>query len=230
MDCERFRFLLDAYIDGELSADEMHAFVEHAKACEDCKRELESAELLKDALLHIDDDIAVPLEAQAAWRSAVRAEARKKNSRRWLRTAYAAAAALVVLVGGTAVLRDVPAPDTDAALLAAGDAARSAKIIEADGGAQFTSIAADTGADGYSARKKISTDSPAEAAKQLEILAAEYNGIYTAESDEIHRIELPYEYMQDFLNSASRIGTELYSEVMEVETETAVILIQFFGE
>ena len=47
MNCEQMRAMLDAYIDGELSAEEMRALRDHAAACEDCKRELEAAELLE---------------------------------------------------------------------------------------------------------------------------------------------------------------------------------------
>ena len=81
MNCEEARLLFDAYVDGELSEEEKRALIDHALACEACAQELQAAELLKDTLAHLDDDVQVPLQAQAAWRNAIRAEAKKKNTK-----------------------------------------------------------------------------------------------------------------------------------------------------
>lgn len=221
MDCEKARQLMDAYIDGDLSAEDMRALEDHAMACEECKRELEAAKLLRDTLADMDDEVAVPLEAQAAWRSAVRAEAKRKNMRKWQRIAYAAAAALVLVVGAAAAFRDVP---EQGALMTmdAGSMARTVSIIEADG-VEEVSVNADAS---YNAWKKISVDAPAAAREEIEMLAAEYSATCTDAGEGICRIELPYEYMQDFLNAAGRIGTEQFSQIMGAEEQTAVILIQ----
>ena len=40
------------------------------------------------------------------------------------------------------------------------------------------------------------------------------------------RIELPYEYMSDFLSAVSRIGTEIQSETGSDVQDTALILIR----
>ena len=98
---EQFLLKIDAYIDGELSNDELNEMREHAENCEACRMEMEKADLLRDTLNGIDDDIVVPLEAQAAWRKAVRAEAKQKNVRKWTRGLYVVAAALVLVLGCT---------------------------------------------------------------------------------------------------------------------------------
>lgn len=103
MDCETFREKLDAWIDGEISPEDMRALEEHARTCGECRAEMSRAEALKKMCEEMDREICVPLPAQAAWRQAVRAEARRKTAAapRWIRGLTAAAAALVVLVAGT---------------------------------------------------------------------------------------------------------------------------------
>ena len=229
MDCERARLLLDAYIDGELSEEEMRSLRDHAMACEDCKRELEAAEMLRDVLADMNDEVAVPLQAQAAWRNAVRTEAKKKNMRRWMRAAYAAAAALVLVVGAAVAFNGVPVENNAVVTLDAG-ASKAAKIIEADGSQPMALQASGDSGIHYSAKKKISTNAPEEARNKLGMLAAEYSGSYMEDAQGICRVELPYEYMEDFLNAASRIGTEMYSEILNEDVETAVILIQICEE
>ena len=221
MDCEKARQLLDAYIDGELSAGDMRALEDHAMACEECKRELEAAKLLRDTLADLDEEITVPLKAQAAWRSAVRAEAKRKNMRKWQRIAYAAAAALVLVVGATAAFREVPGQEM-LMTADAGSMVKTARIIEADG-VEEAAVSADAS---YTAWKKISVDSPDAAREEIEMLALEYSAACSDAGEGICRIELPYEYMQDFLNAASRIGSEQFSQIMGTEEQTAVILIQ----
>ena len=221
MDCERLRTLLDAYIDGELSEEEARALVNHAKSCESCGRELEAAELLRDALAHMDEEVAVPLEAQAAWRGAVRTEARRRIGRRWMRVACAAAAALVLVLGGSLMLRGAPgALPGETAILKNSQAAQESMIAR-DGG--VTDIEAEAA---YSAWKKIATEETESAVETLQALAAEYSGACSLEEGDICRIELPCAYLEDFLNAASRIGEELDSETGDVSAETAVVYIQ----
>lgn len=221
MDCERLRTLLDAFIDGELPEEEARALVNHAKSCESCGRELKAAELLRDTFAHMDEEVAVPLKAQAAWRDAVRAEARKRSGRKWMRVAYAAAAALVLVLGGSLMLISAPnAAQPEAALLESRQA-ETESVIARDG--DLTSAAVE---EAYSAWKKIATDETEAAVETLQALAAEYSGICTLEDGVICRIELPCANVEDFLNAASRIGDELDSETGDMSTETAVVYIQ----
>ena len=235
MNCEQMRAMLDAYIDGELSEEEMRALRDHAAACEDCKRELEAAELLRDALAHMDDDVSVPLEAQAAWRKAVRAEAGKRSKKRALRVVYGLAAALVVAIGCTAVLRSDALKPQNALTPNAGAQARAVEFTEmmvaTDGESDAVQATYSLSAEDYAAWKKYGVADFDRACQTLEELTAEYSGTATtdrgeADREAMYRIELPAAYMEDFLNAASLLGTELDSELREESGETAVIYIQ----
>lgn len=232
MNCEEMLRLLDAYIDGALTDEEVCALKAHAKTCESCMRELEAAELLKDTLAHMDDDIAVPLEAQAAWRNAVRKEAagtKQKNKRVWLRAVYAVAAALVLVLGGNAILHNMPADtnNDDNQLLSMTNVSPNAAhvMIARDGGKQ-PAYSGEVKQDAYSVWRKIKVDSLADAKEKLKMLSEEYNGVFSMDGEDICRIELPYEYMEDFLKASSRVGNELYLEISDEEALTAVVLVQ----
>ena len=76
MNCETFKSNIDAYIDGALGRDERLMMEKHAEGCASCR------ELMKEALMLMDmcaelSEVSVPLQAQAAWRKAVRDEAKK---------------------------------------------------------------------------------------------------------------------------------------------------------
>jgi len=229
MNCEEARRLLDAYIDGELSEAEKRALMDHAQACEMCAQELEAAELLRDTLSHIDDDVQVPLQAQAAWRSAVRAEAKKKNTRKWMRAGYAAAAALVLLIGGGIALHEMPQEQPQVLITrAAGASVAANELIAKDGMAQAVDTA-DASAD-YTAWKKISSDYPDQDREALKMLAAEYNAAYVEQGTDIVRINLPQGYLEDFLNASSRIGTELSIEMKCDDSQADYVIIFQFCE
>lgn len=227
MDCEKLRSQLDAYLDGELSEAEARALEDHAKACEGCARELEAARLVRDALADMDAEVAVPLEAQAAWRAAVRAEARRRSVRKWRRLSCVAAAALVLVFGGSLMLRGAPdAPDAaqpQPVMLLSGNEVSGRGIIARDGDAE---PAADVGEEAYAAWKKIETEDASAAMETLRALAEEYSGTCFEEGEEACRVELPCAYLEDFLNAISRIGTELDSESGDLNVETAVVYIQ----
>ena len=48
MNCERFKELMMGYIDGELSAEETAAFLDHIKNCAQCSSELKHFQKLKE--------------------------------------------------------------------------------------------------------------------------------------------------------------------------------------
>ena len=127
MNCEEFAQYLVDYSDeknGRASAiDELIMQMdEHAQTCDSCAVLMEQDQLLDELLAEIAEEDAqtvAPLEAQAAWRKAIRAEAaaaeQKENAKeiqkpkqskiirmdRWVRGIGSIAAALVVLVAGT---------------------------------------------------------------------------------------------------------------------------------
>ena len=232
MNCEEMRARLDAYIDGELSADELRAFEAHAAACEECGRELELAKLVRDALEEMPDELAVPLNVQAGWRNAVRAEAKRRTNRRWMRAAYAVAAALVLVIGASAVMRNMPGREQADTLMLA--AAPTDAVVARDGELEAVAIAMEE--DDYAAWKKYLAEDMGAARASVEALIQEYSGDYVLHLYEeegrhgadyaIYRIELPREYLDDFLSAASYIGAEQDSETMDTQGETALVYIQ----
>lgn len=105
MDCKVFLEKLDGFIDEELTPEERAAMLKHAESCPACRRELEKARALKAVLGQLDARPVVPLSAQAAWREAIRREDSRRKMKKLFRTAGSAAAALLVLIGGTFALR-----------------------------------------------------------------------------------------------------------------------------
>ena len=219
MNCEEFRLLLDAYVDGELSQAELEAMNDHAKACEACGEELKAARLLKETLAHLDDDIAVPLPAQAAWRSAIRAEAKKKNTRKWMRVCSAVAAALVLALGVGTVLSRNPVQQPEMVSMARSlDYAETAVV--------YTDGAGDASGAQVTLRKKLQVQDVAKALKQLENLAQEYSGSFAVQGSDACMITLPGDYLNDFIKAAENIGTEINSETVGEAGETATVLFQ----
>ena len=106
MTCERFRSMLDRYIDSELSEEERSAMEEHTLSCDDCAELLNQALTTATMCAELNEGLTVPLECQAGWRRAVREEAAQaKKTPKWLvwRRALSVAAAAVALffaVGG----------------------------------------------------------------------------------------------------------------------------------
>ena len=109
MNCETFASLLSRLWDGELSPGEEEALRLHAASCPRCAQLLAVWEDARDALAHLDDGVQPPEAFSQGWRDAVRREAfRAKRMRRrpFLRAVAGLAAALVLLVGSTALWRE----------------------------------------------------------------------------------------------------------------------------
>lgn len=122
IDCKFFTEHLDDYLDSELDQETRQLMHQHAANCPPCGERLESMTRLLTMCAELDEGLAVPLEAQAAWRKAIRDEAAgrlkgpvKTSTRgaRFRRWAGGIAAALILLVGGTFVYRlggEMPPP------------------------------------------------------------------------------------------------------------------------
>ena len=112
MDCNEFSNLLDAYLDGELRDAEANRLKEHAESCPQCATLLQ---VCRDAR-GLDEELEVPEAFSSAWREKIREEEKMENKTRkraaW-RTWVAAAAALAVLLGSTALVRIRRSPDED---------------------------------------------------------------------------------------------------------------------
>lgn len=148
MNCMEFSNLLDAYLEGTLPEEQARALEAHAAACPAC------ADLMAAMLdcRQADEEIEVPDSFGASWRQAIREEEametpkRKKNGwQKWL----AAAAALVVVLGGTALTRNgVPrTAENETPALYAKQGASDAGMLRTAGSA-LTNFSFDAGADG----------------------------------------------------------------------------------
>jgi predicted anti-sigma-YlaC factor YlaD len=106
--CEQIDRWLDAMMDGEISAEDMRRVEEHCETCAECAEKLKLNRQMMGMFAEMAPEMDVPLTAQAAWRSAVRAEAGKARRARLYRFAGGIAAALVVAIGATFALRTPP--------------------------------------------------------------------------------------------------------------------------
>ena len=105
--CRWFDSNLNAYLDGELEREARERMNEHARTCPACGQKLETMTRLLTMCAELDEGLTVPLEAQAAWRKAVRTEAQSRVKARrvgaWTRGMGWIAAALTLLTVSTAV-------------------------------------------------------------------------------------------------------------------------------
>lgn len=216
MKCDEFLSGIDAYIDGELSEDALGEMRSHAENCETCRSEMKAAELLRDALSKLDDDLTVPLPAQAAWRRAVRAESRKANLRRHMRGICAVAAAFVVVLGCMLALNNDKFAD---------NSGENIMLIAADGELSGSVASAES----YSAVKKYAVEDIQAADQVIRNLAAEYEGSvaeqYAVGEGVGYDVKLPMDYQDDFLNAIDILGDALDAQVLEIEAESAYIRI-----
>lgn len=113
MNCAELNEMLDRLMDGELTGEQLEAMEAHGRECPECAEAIRSARQLKALFEQEEPEVDVPLQAQAAWRKAVREEARRQRNRRLTRWVASAAAAVVVLVGvGVSMsLRGAPSRD-----------------------------------------------------------------------------------------------------------------------
>ena len=181
MKCEEFVRLIDALIDGELDLTKAQEMQFHAQNCDKCAHELRLAEQLRDMLRGMDDDIVPPLAAQAAWRDAVKAEARSRRMRRLYKICGSAAAAVVLMVGCVAGIR----------AFNGNDVSNQAAPVEADSGFVYvasdgdeasptaharTLDLADDISSGMTASLKLEAEDPMDACDSIASLAVDCDG------------------------------------------------------
>ena len=132
MRCDEINALLDRLLDGELSEEQLQALRAHGQECPQCAGQIEAAMQMKALFGEMTPEADVPLAAQAAWRSAVKAEARRKRSRRFTAWAGMAAAAVVLVLGVGLALNTPNAPKlhTDAASAPIAESAETAGEAE----------------------------------------------------------------------------------------------------
>ena len=102
--CEEYAALLDLYVDGELSPEEMAAVQEHLDQCPDCRRYVDEILEIRAAFPDVEET-PVPagfadgvMEAIRAASPAPGKTARRKTGRRWIKVLAPLAACIAVAV------------------------------------------------------------------------------------------------------------------------------------
>ncbi len=121
MRCEETNAMLDQLLDGTLTGEQLRSLEAHGQTCAACGEQIRAALQMKALFSEMAPEVDVPLAAQAAWRGAVKEEARKKKMKRYYSWAGVAAAAVVLVVGVSLGLngRNAPKPGRGAASMMA---------------------------------------------------------------------------------------------------------------
>lgn len=132
MDCNQIDAMLDLLMDDALDDAQRQALEAHGQECPECAAAIHTTLQMKALFDQMEAEVDVPLEAQARWRNAVRAEAGQRRPKRLWRWIASAAAAVVVLVGVGMAFRPQDAPKQSAAPLyeVEGEAAMIEESVE----------------------------------------------------------------------------------------------------
>ena len=236
---------MDAFVEGELDEGARQGILEHARVCENCARELKLNGMLREALHGMDAGVVLPLKAQASWREAVKAEARRKHMGVIYKRVGAVAAACVLLLGvsaGLKVLNEKPAEvrSEKVAMQAengAGDEVSSFAFIEPDGDestgtTQPTSTSVDT-TEMNASVKLVSTDI-SKSVDTIQSLVTEFNGYIgkssVSDSSAYITAYIPSGELADFTDSLGYAGTVGSTRVNGEGGDVASVTITIKGE
>ena len=234
--CSEFMQSLDAWTDGELSEAESAEMERHAEQCASCREQWTAAEQLRSFLSRMDEEISVPLPAQAGWRSAVRAEARRRRMKRIYGAVSAVAAVAVVAFCVTALLpggqKNESAPETAASEYALMGSAPMA-YVEADGlseDAQLEESAAPKAMDaGLETERRILTDDVDTAYGYVMDIAAEYGATVEREAEDTSGKKLymlvPGENLTDFVSAVDHVGTAADDGALVVDAGAGTVSV-----
>ena len=106
--CKYFRSLADQYIEGELTAEQMHELEAHLAECEECRREFDELKALKDAIRSTRAELPEGLHERIM--SAVKSEPKKKRARKqvFYRGAAISAACFMLCISFVVILSMMP--------------------------------------------------------------------------------------------------------------------------
>jgi len=103
--CERYRPYFDAYLDHELPVETQQDIQQHVVSCQDCARILESRGQIKQLVRNVVTREEAPIELVEALRGPFQTESRSffaHDTAGWM---MAAAAVVILAIGGVAVLQ-----------------------------------------------------------------------------------------------------------------------------
>lgn len=235
MDCIKIDRMLDDYIDGVLAPDACAALEKHCMECATCAAKLRSADQLRMILSELPEEPDIPLKTQAAWRSAVKAEAGRQKRRRIWRMAGGIAAALVVAAGATFAIRDrVPARYGGGAVPMLAE--KSVAMIEADG---RTAGSVDAGVDPAMPMHEyvMTVEDLGKTCDYVSDLVDEYEGSVDVQRFEQGGceqanlyVEMPSENAADFMRAVGHFdtadgGSEAFSITPGDDGRTSILLV-----
>ena len=150
--------LLDAFVDGELTSDEMIQVQAHLDECPACQAYVDDALAIR-AAFPTEDDLPLPADfTENVMRSVAKAPQSRPKRQPWGKLAAAAAClAVIVLVqhgalGGTGSTDSASAYDTAAVMdVAAAESAPAERSIDAPSASAGSGDAVDDGADTFAA-------------------------------------------------------------------------------
>lgn len=234
MKCEEFIQLIDALIDGELDLTKTQEMQLHAQNCDKCACELRLAEQLRDMLRSMDDDVVPPLSAQAAWRDAVKSEARSRRMRRLYKVCGSVAAAVVLMVGCVAGIRVFSGNNaSDAVAPVTADAGIVYVASDGDEAAPTANARALKLADdisyGMTASLKLEADDPMAACGSIASLATEFNG-YTdtpngSDTSAYIVAYIPADNIEQFIESLDYVGAAEEAKVVGDGGDSVMVTI-----
>lgn len=140
MKCSEINEWLDMLMDDAISDDMQRELDEHGHICPECAKNIRTTKEMKALFAQMNDEVDVPLPAQAKWRKAIRAEAARGRNRRLYRIVGTVAAAFVLMFGiGWGINSDMFVPkqggDGNGLILPVetGITGVGAVVVEADG-------------------------------------------------------------------------------------------------
>ena len=118
MNCAEIGDLLDLLMDDALTDEQRREMEAHGRECPACAEAIRATMQMKALFAGMDTEADVPLQIQAKWRGAVKAEAARQKKRRLTRWIASAAAAVVAVAGIGLALNGRNAPAKNATLMA----------------------------------------------------------------------------------------------------------------
>lgn len=248
MKCSEVNAWLDMLMDDELSGEKRLELEEHARVCPQCAESIYATIEMKNMLSEMDEDVDVPLAAQAAWRKAVRREAAHMKARRFYRAACTVAAAAVVLVGvGFALKEGADIPETsdkgmkatvvnyaneEETVLTTG-----ISVIESDGAGNARARMADEPANEANTAMTecaLQVENLDDACGYIEDLVAEYEGTVEVQkvgSDKANLyITLPSGNAHEFMSASMHLDISGQAkDTIEIEGQAQVSLLMILN-
>lgn len=237
MNCERIEPLLDALMDGALSDADRNALNAHCETCAPCAAKLHDVQIMKQLFDDMAPEIDVPLQTQASWRRAVKAEAAPKRRARLCKLSGSIAAALVVALTATFALREKPASMEMSAAVAPDAVMETEEVamIEADGRSSRSLNAAAPLAMPMN-ELHMTVEALDRACDYMADLVSEYEGEMDVQRYEENGkscanlyITLPAANVQEFLDAAAHYdvnGNALAAQFSEGDTAAMVLILK----